>query len=395
MNIRATILITLIIFSSTCITLSLDKSHASNGFPVALFTYEVNGFNVTFNATSSYDTDGTITNFIWDFGDNSIAYGISSAHNYISEGIYYVYLVVFDEEGKTNFTYQPIVIDMSPPFTLSNLVPLKINGNEGWYISGVTLKLEGYDSLSEYVETYYKIGFDEWEKYSSPIKLDESGYYTIKYYSVDSYQNEESEKIITLNIDNQRPYTNFYASKQPGDKGWYKDFLYIALEAYDNFSGIDNLYYRIDGDNYKPYLEDIVISEGYHIIEYFSTDKAGNAELLRSQNVNVDSTSPNLTVHPFGGLFLFGKKLVSDGSTIIIGNLSVEAHCDDNLSGIEKIEFYFDGEHIINLTSSPYKWHWNEFSFESHELKVIAYDNAGNINEFKTDLFIINFKIFN
>ncbi len=76
---------------------------AQNQPPVAKFTYSPENptpnQNVTFNASSSYDPYGTITNYQWDFGDGSTASGVTVQHSYSSAGTYTVTLTVTDNNG--------------------------------------------------------------------------------------------------------------------------------------------------------------------------------------------------------------------------------------------------------------------------------------------------------
>ena len=59
------------------------------------------GYVVSFDGSDSYDTDGSITNYTWDFGDGSTGYGVSPTHIYTSPGTYIVTLTVKDNLGST------------------------------------------------------------------------------------------------------------------------------------------------------------------------------------------------------------------------------------------------------------------------------------------------------
>ncbi|MEW5761087.1 MAG: PKD domain-containing protein, partial [Candidatus Thermoplasmatota archaeon] len=65
---------------------------------------------IEFNANSSYDPDGVIINYTWDFGDGEIGYGIIAQHIYKNEGKYLVKLKVKDEFGVKNETSINITI---------------------------------------------------------------------------------------------------------------------------------------------------------------------------------------------------------------------------------------------------------------------------------------------
>jgi len=49
---------------------------------------------VHFDGSKSYDTDGVVNSFVWDFGDGSVANGIKPVHIYKESGIYLVKLTI-------------------------------------------------------------------------------------------------------------------------------------------------------------------------------------------------------------------------------------------------------------------------------------------------------------
>jgi hypothetical protein len=77
--------------------------------PVAEFSGPSNpiaGKDLTFNASSSFDIDGIITTFIWDFGDGSVVTTTqpSITHTFQHAGMFNVSLTVVDEGGLSNTT---------------------------------------------------------------------------------------------------------------------------------------------------------------------------------------------------------------------------------------------------------------------------------------------------
>jgi len=70
---------------------------AANG-PYIGLTYS----NISFDGSSSYDTDGIVTEYIWDFGDGTTGNGINLIHIYITSGLYNITLTVVDNDGLTN-----------------------------------------------------------------------------------------------------------------------------------------------------------------------------------------------------------------------------------------------------------------------------------------------------
>jgi len=71
--------------------------------------------NITFNATNSYDPDGTITDYFWDFGDGANATGIIANHAYAENGTYIITLTATDNEGLKSTLQSTITIQNRPP----------------------------------------------------------------------------------------------------------------------------------------------------------------------------------------------------------------------------------------------------------------------------------------
>jgi len=79
----------------------------SNG-PYTGLTYQ----NISFDGSSSYDTDGTITEYIWDFGDGTTGNGINPIHIYNISGLYNITLTVTDNDGLTNSNETTATIEL-------------------------------------------------------------------------------------------------------------------------------------------------------------------------------------------------------------------------------------------------------------------------------------------
>jgi PKD repeat protein len=75
------------------------------------------GEPVQFSGKGSFDPDGTIQKYVWDFGDGSTAQGLEAEHAYKMPGSYHVALVVDDGSGVLNSTNEATVTATinSPP----------------------------------------------------------------------------------------------------------------------------------------------------------------------------------------------------------------------------------------------------------------------------------------
>lgn len=73
----------------------------ANQQPVAAFSAAAQALDVVFDATASADPDGSISSYSWQFGDGSVATGVSPSHTYAAAGTYPVRLIVTDNQGAT------------------------------------------------------------------------------------------------------------------------------------------------------------------------------------------------------------------------------------------------------------------------------------------------------
>lgn len=90
-----------------CIIRATDPSGNSNDTknPFVKINGPYIGFvakEITFSALDSFDLDGSVTSYSWDFGDGATGTGISPTHIYSSNGNYAVKLTISDNDGKTN-----------------------------------------------------------------------------------------------------------------------------------------------------------------------------------------------------------------------------------------------------------------------------------------------------
>jgi len=85
---------------------------------------------ITFDASGSTDTDGTIANYTWNFGDGSLGYGKKPTHKYDDNGNYTVTLVIKDNKGATDTISKQIEVANNPPTAVFTYQPDKPKINE-------------------------------------------------------------------------------------------------------------------------------------------------------------------------------------------------------------------------------------------------------------------------
>ena len=87
--------------------------------PVAAFTFSPAsasvGQTVNYDASSSYDPDGTISNYLWTFGDSATGAGVTTTHVYATPNTYTVTLTVTDNAGLIGQNSAQIVVSQGLP----------------------------------------------------------------------------------------------------------------------------------------------------------------------------------------------------------------------------------------------------------------------------------------
>jgi PKD repeat protein len=461
-------------------TASLTRSIEiwDNWPPEAIATPELYAGNnpaVCFDGSNSWDPDGTIASYLWDFKDGYTSSQMSPCHTYNDDGIYFVSLTITDNDGKTDTTYCEIRIDVHTPPETEVILQGSI-GNNGWFKSSVQVVFSAYDWTGvDY--TMYSIDYGDWKYFSSPEKLYVDGDHNVRYYSVDVYGTIEDTQSVDFRMDSVKPtldveivgeqsgewyvspvtvtcdasdgrsglYGIFYKFEdtlfddewslyegpftidQDGDyilriysediagntrgkgtpylmkidtgaptticnligegsNGNYYMEVDVELFADDPGSGVDTIFYQIDGGQWTEYTNIITItSHGLHTFEYYSVDMLGNEEAVNSIDFTINNINFNLAItNPENGLYLFGNKFINLQKTIIIGAITVEATLTpygETAPDVDYVEFLVDGVSKTTVESVPFEWTWDETTFGKHTLKTVAYNDGESIED--------------
>ena len=205
---------------------------------------------VTFDGSGSYDPDGYIIAYIWDFGDGGTSYDMITTHTYANDGTYLVTLTVIDNASLIGVDTAVIIVDQVKPTTYA--LPTGTIGQNGWYISSVSIMLIPTDDRSGIQETRYRVDGGAWTTYTTPVVISADGSHTIGYYSVDKAGNVEDTKTTSLKIDRTAPEITLSINKT-GMHEWI-----ITAIVSDPTSGIARVEFFINNvsvytDTVAPY----------------------------------------------------------------------------------------------------------------------------------------------
>lgn len=99
----------------TCLVMVAPGCFVPNVPPVAAFSWAASYLEVHFEASSSYDSDGTIEEYVWSFGDGGSSSGVTVDHTYSTAGTYTAQLTVTDNKGGTDHKILSITVTSPPP----------------------------------------------------------------------------------------------------------------------------------------------------------------------------------------------------------------------------------------------------------------------------------------
>jgi len=123
-----------------------------NDPPVVSFTYTCSGLTCVFDASESYDPDGTIQSYNWSFGGEGTqsepGSGATVSYTYADAGTYTVSLTVTDDGGATNSYSEDIPVTEGPPTV--HIGDLEASSrNRRWGIWKATITFTVHDNLHD------------------------------------------------------------------------------------------------------------------------------------------------------------------------------------------------------------------------------------------------------
>jgi len=166
----------------------------------------------------------------------------------------------------------------------------------------------------------------------------------------------------TITLASTPPNTTVSLWGTMGENGWYVLDVQIKFQV-NSTALLNETWYRLDNGNWTKYDQPINITiEGQILLEFYSTDKAGNIEEAKNITVKVDKTTPTIEVTSpeEGRSYEFNK------------HITVAFEATDGTSGLANTTATLDGLPVQN--GSVY----SHLSLGNHTLAVRAVDFAGN-----------------
>jgi len=191
-----------------------------NQRPVALFNFtpaQPNpGDEVSFDASGSYDPDGALVSYAWNFGDNTSATGMGVTHHYAVPGRYNVRLTVRDNADAIGILTKSIdVKDTISPTSVATLPPLACGHD--WYGAPVSVDIAASDNGAVSAISY-RLDAGSATVVPGPtakVRINTEGAHTLEYWATDTAGNVESpHNQVNVSIDLRGPSVNIRVPSQ-------------------------------------------------------------------------------------------------------------------------------------------------------------------------------------
>jgi PKD repeat protein len=167
----------------------------------------VAGAVIFFEGRGSYDPDGTITAYQWNFGDNTSSTGSAPEHAYAQPGIYVVTLTVTDNSGSTGTQTAVATIGTTPqsPPAVSIIAPASgadFTAPASISINATASDTDGSISKVEFFQGSTKLGEDSTAPYSFVWASVGAGSYSLTASATDNQGASTTSAAVSITVSN-------------------------------------------------------------------------------------------------------------------------------------------------------------------------------------------------
>jgi len=130
--------------------------------------------------------------------------------------------------------------DITPPVTTIYFDPPYPDGDNGWYVSDVTITLEATDDMSGLDVIKYLLDDSDWLTYTGPFTVESDGCHRITYYAIDKAGNvEQPSEVIRFGIDQTPPTIELT---------WDEENKRLVADVFDETSGVNRVEFYVDDE---------------------------------------------------------------------------------------------------------------------------------------------------
>ena len=257
---------------------------------------------VQFSAAASWDPDGSIVSYDWDFGDDTHSDLIEPVHTYPEDGTYEVSLLIEDDDGNVARAYSTIVLlQQYPPSVPVVTGPSTTFSGDQTSFSMVATDPEGDDIKYGIIWGDDEIEWTEWFSSGEPCTIHhqwiQPGDHEVKVKATDSHfgSSNWSESLIVYvedesdpTLEIQKPLNGVYL-KNEKIIPFFTPLVFGDIDIYVNASdasGIKKVFFYID-DMIKPVAE--VLHPPFHFTWDTPSYKRHSIKIVAEDNAGKQS----------------------------------------------------------------------------------------------------------
>ncbi|HON17628.1 MAG TPA: hypothetical protein PK990_00495 [Salinivirgaceae bacterium] len=282
---------------------------------------------------------------------------------------------------------QTIVIDKTPP---SSSIIIKKDRHENIVSGKTAIEIVTEDPGSGTKVLRYRLDNQQYRIYSGPIQTQylSEGEHKLEFYAEDNLGNIEPIQTFDFYVDKTPPIVveeilgnKFIANNVEYSSGRAK----YKITAFDNKSGVKEIYYSINGGPNQLYTEPFYLesTKGQIVVRTFAIDNVNNSSTSGQSSqakgsFYVDLAGPQLKYKFIGNTFY-------DRDTVFItSKTKIQLIAEDKESGLDFIEYSLNNQNVVRY-SEPFVVE-NEGIYS---LQFTAYDKVGNSNQ-RDFIFVID-----
>jgi len=202
----------------------------------------------------------------------------------------------------------------------------------------------------------------------------EDGVYWLRGKIEDTAGNEYTSASQKIEVDGVRPTCSLATDTTPNAEGWRNKTTKITISGSDN-RVLDCVEYRKRKGlgAWTPWTTgtSLTLSDGEWWIEARSKDKAGNYSATKSEQLDIDTTKPTVSIT---------KPSTDTVTASTDGTVYVAAESSDNLSGAVWTALYIDGKQFSDSNGDSTGHFWNTSGLDdgTYTIEARSRDKAGN-----------------
>ncbi|PIV69192.1 MAG: hypothetical protein COS08_05210, partial [Euryarchaeota archaeon CG01_land_8_20_14_3_00_38_12] len=251
---------------------------------------------IIFNASESYDLDGYITDYAWDFGDGTNGTGMVVSHMYAVHGVYNVTLNITDDDYATNETVIPVELSI-PTLLINQYLSVSILPSSGVNINWERLRgdwpmIDWWRPPRRFLRHYDNIWVE--------ISTDNINWNTLSYYPGTGVKNSSG---VVDNVDGWVK-KEISLSSYTGQNVWVRFRMVSDSSVEYTAPCIDDVQIgecKRNGNGVVLMQENVLVNGGnvVHVVSVKNTGSSNDTFILKATHGILNKTSVTLSPDEF------------------------------------------------------------------------------------------------